>query len=64
MNTIHEMLLPDLNDLKIAERRAEAVAWHRAHEATAASRSEHTWSVSGLLRLPALRHSGQATKAI
>ena len=64
MNTIHEMLLPDLNDLKIAERRAEAVAWHQAQEATAASRSEHTWSLSGVLRLPALRHSGHATKAI
>ena len=50
MNTIHEMLLPDLNDLKIAERRAEAVAWRRAQEATAASRSEHTWSLSSVLR--------------
>ena len=64
MNTINEMLLPDLIDLKIAERRAEAVAWRRAQEATAASRSEHTWSLSGVLRLPTLRHSGQATKAI
>ena len=64
MNTIHEMLLPDLIDLKIAERRAEAVAWHRAQEATEASRSERTWSLSAVLHLPALRHSGQATKAI
>ena len=64
MNTIHEMLLPDLNDLKLAERRAEAVASHRAQEATAASRSEHTWSLSGVLRLSALRHGSQATKAV
>ena len=64
MNTIHEMLLPDLNDLKMADRRVEAVAWRRAQEAGAASRSEHTWSLSSVLRLPTLRHSGQATKAI
>ena len=64
MNTIHEMLLPDLNDLKIAERRAEAVAWRRAQEATEARPSERTWSLSGVLRLPSFRHSGHATKAI
>jgi hypothetical protein len=64
MNTMHELLNPDLIDLKIADRRAEAVAWRRAQEATAASRSERTWSLSGVLHLPALRHSGQATKAI
>ena len=64
MNTMNELLNPDLIDLKIAERRAEAVAWRRAQEATAASRPEHTWNLSGVLRLPTLRHSGQATKAI
>ena len=64
MNTIHEMLLPDLNDLKIADRRVDAVAWRRAQEAIEASRSEHTWSLSSVLRLPTFRHSGQATKAI
>ena len=64
MNTMNELLNPDLIDLRIAERRAEAVAWRRAQEASAASHSEHTWSLSSVLRLPTLRHSGQATKAI
>lgn len=64
MNTIHEMLLPELNDLKIAGRRAEALAWRQAQEATEARPSERTWSLSAVLRLPSLRHSGHATKAI
>ena len=64
MNTMHELLNPDLIDLKIADRRAEAVAWRRRHEADAASRPERTWSLPGALRLPALRHDGHATKAI
>lgn len=64
MNQMSELLNPDLIDLKIAERRAEAVAWRRAKEATADSRAERTWSLSAFLRVPVLRHGGRATKAI
>lgn len=64
MNTMHELLNPDLIDLKIADLRADAVEWRRGQEATAAVRPERTWSLSALLRMPALRHGGQATKAI
>ena len=64
MNTMHELLNPDLIDQKIADFRADAVAWRRAQEATSASRSERTWSLSAFLRVPVLRHGGQATKAI
>lgn len=64
MNSMTELLNPDLIDLKIADLRADAVAWRRAREATAASRTERTWSLSAVLRVPILRHGGQATKAI
>jgi len=64
MNSMNELLNPDLIDIKIAELRADAVAWRRAKEATAASREERSWSLSALLRVPVLRHGGQATKAI
>jgi hypothetical protein len=64
MNTMNELLNPDLIDLRIADRRADAVASRRAREATAASRSERTWSLSAVLHLPVLRHGRQATKAI
>ena len=64
MNTMNELLNPDLIDQKVADFRADAVAWRRAEEATAASRPERTWSLSAVLRVPVLRHGGQATKAI
>ena len=64
MNSMHELLNPDLIDLKIADLHADAVAWRRAQEANAAARPERTWSLSAILRTPILRHGGQATKAI
>jgi hypothetical protein len=64
MNTMHELLNPDLIDQKVADLRANAVAWRRAQEATSASRPERNWSLSAVLRVPVLRHGGQATKAI
>jgi len=64
MNTMTELLNADLINQKIADHRAEAAAWRRAQEATSASRSERTWSLSAVLRVPVLRHGGQATKAI
>jgi hypothetical protein len=64
MNTMTELLYTDLIDQKISDRHAEAAARRRAQEATSASRSERTWSLSAVLRVPVLRHSGQATKAI
>ena len=64
MNTMTELLYTDLIDQKIADQRAEAAAWRRAQEATSAPRSERTWSLSAVLRVPVLRHTGQATKAI
>jgi hypothetical protein len=64
MNTMTELLNPDLIDIKIADLRADAVAWRRAQEATAAASPERTWSLSAILRVPVLRHGGQATKAI
>ena len=63
MNSMNELLNPDLIDLRIADLRAD-VAWRRAREATAAARSERTWSLFAVLRTPILRHGGQATKAI
>jgi hypothetical protein len=64
MNTMTELLNADLINQKIADQRAEAAAWRRAREATSASRSERTWSLAAILRVPVLRHGGQATKAI
>ena len=64
MNTMTELLNPDLIDLKIADLRAEAAAFRLAREATSASRPARTWSLSAVLRVPVLRHGGQATKAI
>jgi hypothetical protein len=64
MNTMTELLNADLINQKIADHRAEAAAWRLAQEATSASRSERTWSLSAILRVPVLRHAGQATKAI
>ena len=66
MNTMHEMLLPDLNDLKIADRRAEAAAWRLARESNGASKPERSWSLSGVLHhLPSLGSGRPApTKAI
>ena len=64
MNTMHEMLLPDLIDLKIADRRAEAAASRRADEATAA-KPDRSWSLSAVLHLPTLGSGRPApTKAI
>lgn len=64
MNSMNELLNPGLIDLRIADLRADAVAWRRAREATAAARPGRTWSLSAVLRTPILRHGGQATKAI
>ena len=64
MNTMHELLNPDLIDQKIADLRADAVAWRRAQEVNGAARHERTWSLAGVLRIPVLRHGSQATKAI
>ena len=64
MNSMNELLNPDLIDQKIADSRADAVAWRRAQEATAAVRQERTWSLSAVLRVPVFRQGGQATKAI
>jgi hypothetical protein len=66
MNTMHEMLLPDLIDLKIADRRAEAAAWRQAHETTGAGKPERGWSLSGVLHhLPSLGSGRPApTKAL
>lgn len=64
MNSMNELLNPDLIDLKIADFRADAVAWRQAREATEVVRPERTWSVSAVLRVPVFRHGGQATKAI
>jgi hypothetical protein len=64
MTTMQELLNPDLIDQRIADRHADAVAWRRAHEATAASRPGRTWSLSAVLRMPVVRHGSQATKAI
>ena len=64
MNSMNELLNPDLIDQKIADLRTDAVAWRRAHEATAVARPERTWSLSAVLRVPVFRQGGQATKAI
>ena len=63
MNTMHEMLFPDLLDAVIADRRAQAVVRRRAREATEASRPGRTWSLSAVLHLPA-SGAGRAAKAV
>ena len=63
MNTMHELLMPELAELRAAEHEADAVAWRRAREATEASRTGRTWSFAALLRLPQIR-SGRAAKAV
>ena len=66
MNSMHELLNPDLINLKIAERHAEAAAWRQAREATGAIRQERGWSFSAVLQhLPSLGNGRPApTKAI
>lgn len=64
MNSMNELLNPDLIDVRAADLRADAVAWRRAQAATAGARPERTWSLFAVLRTPTLRHGGQATKAI
>jgi hypothetical protein len=64
MNHVIELLNPDAIDMKIANGHAGAVAWRRAQEATTASRPKRTWSLSGILRMPVLRHDSEAPKAI
>ena len=55
MNSMNEMLNPDLIDLKIAERHAEAAAWRLAREANGASKPERGWSFTAVLQhLPSL----------
>ena len=65
MNTMHELLNPDLTDLKIADRRAEAATLRLAHAATAAGNAELSWSLSAVLHLLTLGSGRPApTKAI
>lgn len=63
MNTMHELLLPELVELRIAERHAEAAAERWARQATRGNRPTRTWSLAAVLRLPTLR-SGRAAKAV
>ena len=67
MNSMNELLNPDLINLKIAERHAEAAAWRQAREATGgATKTERGWSFSAVLQhLPSLGDGRPApTKAI
>jgi hypothetical protein len=66
MNTMNELLNPDLIDLKIAVRHAEAAAWRQAREATAAGKPERSWNFAAVLQhFPSLGSGRPApTKAI
>ena len=66
MNSMNELLNPDLIDLKIAERHAEAAAWRQAREITGTPKAERGWSFSAVLQhLPSVGTGRPApTKAI
>jgi hypothetical protein len=63
MNTMHELLMPELNELKIVEREAEAETRRWLRDASGAGRPGRTWSLQLKLRFPRLRRSPTAGAA-
>jgi len=63
MNTMHELLMPELNELKIVERQAEAETRRRLREASEPSRLGRTGWLQLKLRRPRLHRSPTAGAA-
>ena len=55
MNTMHELLMPELAELRMAERQAEAAAARLAREVRDAESGSSRWTLSLRLRLPVVR---------
>jgi hypothetical protein len=60
MNTMHELLMPELNELKIVERQAEAETRRWLRDVTEAGRSGRNGSLQLKPRLRRLRRSPTA----
>jgi hypothetical protein len=52
MNTMTELLLPELAELRMAERQAEASAERRARELRRAAGPRPGWTLTIRIRLP------------
>ena len=63
MNTMHELLMPELTELKIVDREAEAETRRRLREASKAGRPDTTEPFLLRLRHPRLRRSSTAGAA-
>jgi hypothetical protein len=57
MNTMHELLMPEMAELKIVERQAQAETRRWLREASEAGRSGQTGTFQLKLHLPRLRRS-------
>jgi hypothetical protein len=55
MNTMHELLMPELAELRMAERQAEAAAERLARELRDAAGGTRRWTLNLRLRLPVIR---------
>ena len=63
MNTMHELLMPELNELKMVERQAQAETRRWLRRATEAGRPGATGTLQPKLHLPRLRRSSTAGAA-
>jgi hypothetical protein len=63
MNTMHELLMPEMAELKIVERQAEAETRRWLRGASEAGRPGRTGSLQLKLHLPRLRRSPTAGAA-
>ena len=63
MNTMHEMLMPELTELKIVERQAEAETRRWLRETSETSRLGRTAVLPLKLRLPRLHRNPTAGAA-
>ena len=60
MNTMHEMLMPELVEMKNAERLAEVASRRWVGEVTKVSRPDRSGRIDAKLHLPRLRRSSTA----
>jgi len=60
MNTMHELLMPELVEMKYAERLAEAASRRWVGEVTKVSRPDRSGRIDAKLHLPRLRRSSTA----
>lgn len=60
MNTMHELLMPELVEMKYAERLADAASRRSVAEVTKVSRPNRFGRIEAKLHLPRLRRSSTA----